>query len=81
MLLHARLNLGWVRCGEHTFMSDALLLLRDRLQRPVRVDVVFEPTHPDRAWVFDPDRYVWLEAFNLYPPGSDPPDTRSASVS
>jgi hypothetical protein len=81
VLVHTRLNLGWVRCGRHTFISDALVHLRDKLQRRARVDVVFEPNHADRAWVFDPDRHVWLEASNLYPRRSDPPDTPEASVS
>jgi hypothetical protein len=77
------LECGWVTLDGHTFFSDELVFLFDRLQRSLEVDVVYDPGDLACAWIFDPERHVWLKAANLHPrkQASIPPDESETQVS
>jgi predicted cobalt transporter CbtA len=64
-LLRTRLQCGWVEALGHTFFSDALVFLRDALQRKVLVEVLIDPDDLSRAWIFNALRQRWIEAPNL----------------
>jgi len=66
-LIRCRLKCGWVEALRQTFFADALVHLKDALQKSVLVQVAVDPDDLSRAWIYDPLRYRWIEAPNLYP--------------